>query len=224
MVGRTYVVYTFDLTGRADTYIILNDQFGVPLSSNDDLDGVRCLTDQAYCASRISWKAEITGPYYLTARTLDYASCGCPGYNIRLTDYGGFLPVVLHQPTNTPSPTPTFTFTPTPTNTSTFTPSPTPTFTYTPSPTLTASVTPTPSSTPTATPTPTPGPSPTPTDTPQAGNMDYPQAIAVNSAAQTLYVTSRDNDRVYMLNAATLAIKGSARCRTSPGASRTTHH
>ena len=169
------------------------------LAANDDLDGARCLVEPQFCASGINWKATYSGPYYLISRTFNYTPCACPGYKIRLTDYGIFLPLVLQQPTPTPSPTPTSTATPTPTDTPTSTPTPTASDTPTPS------VTPTATDTWTPTATFTPGPSPTPTNTPTAGPMDYPQAIAVNATAHRIYVASRNNDRVYMLDGATLS-------------------
>jgi lipoprotein-anchoring transpeptidase ErfK/SrfK len=73
-------------------------------------------------------------------------------------------------PTDTPTPTPTFT--PTPTPTPTFTPTPTPTPTYTPTPT----------STPTPTFTPTPTPTKVPADRSQTGKW-----IEIDLSQQRLY-------------------------------------
>ncbi len=197
-IGTGYQASTFDLTGEADTYVILYDQIGTIVARSDDIDGARCLSEQQYCASSVHWKAQSTGPYFLFVRTLQYTPCMCPGYSIRLEGFGSYLPAIVRQPTLTPTPTPTATDTATPT--------PTATFTDTPTPTLTPTTTPTPSSTPTH----TPGPSPTPTQTSTPPGMDYPQAVAVNSLAQRIYVASRDNDRVYLLNGATLEVIGGA--------------
>jgi YVTN family beta-propeller protein len=208
--GRTYVVNSFDLTGGADTYFVLWDQLGNPLTAHDDLDGILCLVQTAYCASRIQWTAQYSGPYYLYVRTVNFDSCACPGYSIRLSPLSSWLPIALNQPTNTPTPTPT------PTHTFTPTPSPTETLTPTPTETFTPSPTPTPSLTPTATSTPTDGPSPTPTNTPVDTGLSFPQAVAVDLARHVIFVASRDNDRVYKLDGNTLAVLGSAAVPDQP--------
>lgn len=215
VVGRTYVVNSFDLTGGADTYFVLYDQLGNALDSHDDLDGVLCLVNIDYCATRIKWTAKYSGPYYLYVRTVNFVSCACPAYSIRANELSSWMPYALIEPTNTPTPTPTatYTFTPTPTPTETLTPTPTNTLTPSPTPTHTLpptpSVTPTPSLTPTVTDTPTEGPSPTPTNTPGDTGLRFPQAVAVDSTRHVIFVTSRDNDRVYKLDGNTLAVLGS---------------
>jgi len=78
--------------------------------------------------------------------------------------------VAALMPTDTPTPTPTFT--PTPTPTPTFTPTPTPTPTYTP--------------TPTPTPTPTFTPTPTPTKVP-ADKSETGKWIEIDLSQQRLY-------------------------------------
>ena len=203
-VGRSYVVASYDLTGDADTYFVLYDNYGNVLDAHDDLNGPLCLQDFQFCASRIKWTAEYAGPYYLFVRTLNYVNCACPTYRIRANELSSFMPVVLIEPTPTftPTPTPTNTFTPSPTPTITFTP--TPTQTFTPSPTFTPTQTPTPSATPTF------GPSPTPTNTPPDAGMRFPQAVAVDPSRHLVFVASRDNDRVYKLEGNTLAVLGSA--------------
>jgi YVTN family beta-propeller protein len=203
-VGRTYVVSSYDLAADADTYFVLYDEVGNALDSHDDLDGVLCLIDIQYCASRIKWTAKYSGPYYLYVRTVNFASCACPTYRIRANELMNWAPFALIEPTNTPTPTPT------PTNT--FTPTPTPTHTLTPTPTetFTPSPTPTETTTPTVTPSPTDGPSPTPTNTPADTGLRFPQAVAVDPVRRVIFVTSRDNDRVYKFDADTLAPLGSA--------------
>ncbi len=194
--GGTYNVSTFDLGPGTDTYMILYRANGEPVKSHDDVDSQLCITDPRGCASTITWKAEGSGPYYLIVRPLKFDPDLCPSYRIRAVGYGGYLPHIMWQPTWTPSATPT------------------PTSTYTPSPTPTPTATLTPSATPTRTPTPTPtfGPSPTPTPSPTATNtppdlgLTYPQAVAVDEARHVIYVASRDNDRVYMLDGATLSV------------------
>lgn len=194
--GTTYNVSTFDLGAGTDTYMILYKANGEPVKSHDDIDGALCLTDPQGCASTITWRAEGNGPYYLFVRPLKFDPDVCPSYRIRAIGYGAYLPHVMWLPTWTPSATPT--------PTSTYTPSPT----LTPTATLTPSPAPTPTATPTRTPTPTPtyGPSPTPTPTPPDLGPTYPQAIAVDEVRHVIYVASRDNDRVYMLDGATLSI------------------
>jgi YVTN family beta-propeller protein len=71
-----------------------------------------------------------------------------------------------------------------------------------------------PTNTPTVTPTPTATMSSTPTVTPTASPtgppvLVHPKAVAVDSARQRLYVTSRDNDRLFVLSAQTLQILNS---------------
>lgn len=198
--GAFYNVSTFDLAGGTDTYMILYRADGEPVKSHDDVDGELCKTDPQGCASTITWQANGAGPYYLFVRSLTFVEGTCPGYRIRAVGYGGYLPHILAQPTLTPSATPT------PTATFTASPTATPTATYTPSATPTASITPTATATRTPTATPTEGPSPTPTETPPDKGLTYPQAMAVDAVRHVVYVASRDNDRVYMLDGATLSI------------------
>lgn len=195
--GQTYSVSTFDLRGDIDTFMILYDQMGNTIKSNDDRDAVLCSVDLEYCGSEIAWSPTTTGPCYLLVRSLSYSACACPTYRIQAIRSGRYLPQVMSQPTPTFTPTPTLT--PTPTATPTSTNTPTPTVTYTPTPTHT----------PTATPTPTYGPSPTPTATPRDTGMRYPQAVAVDSTNHRVFVASRDNDRVYQLDGMSLEVLGS---------------
>jgi len=186
--GQTYSVSTFDLRGDIDTFMILYDEVGNTIKSNDDRDAVLCSIDLEYCGSEITWEPTATGPCYLLVRSLSYSACDCPMYKIQAIRFGRYLPLVVFQPTPTFTPTPTAT----PTNTST--------------PTPTATNTPTPTNTPTATPTPTYGPSPTPTATPRDTGMRYPQAVAVDSTSHRVFVASRDNDRVYQLDGMSLEV------------------
>lgn len=147
-------------------------------------------------------------------------------------------------PTDGPTPTPTQTLTPTETATASATPTmtQTPTATHTPTETPTASVTPTPSMTPTwtatATPTatcppggciyvvylpltlseqpPTPTPTPTRTATTETPGLAHPKAVAARADTHDIYVTSRDNNRVYRLDGATLAEEGYAATGSQP--------
>ena len=189
--GLTYNVSTFDLRGDVDTIMILYDQVGNTVDSNDDRDWVLCSVDREYCGSEITWGPTSIGPYYLVVRSLTYSECDCPRYQIQATRLGRYLPLVMFQPTPTPSPTPTATAT------------------HTSTPTLTATQTPTPTQTPTATLTPTYGPTPTPTATPRDTGMRYPQAVAVDSARHQIYVASRDNDRVYQLDGTSMEVANS---------------
>lgn len=112
-------------------------------------------------------------------------------------------------PTSPPGPTNTPTATPTTGATSTSTPSATPsatsvsTATSTPTATsgATATVTPTSTRTPTATVTPTPKP----TSTVQVGRvlvpgLDYPKGVAVNPTTNRIYIASRNNDQLFVLD------------------------
>lgn len=107
------------------------------------------------------------------------------------TAYLGYLPIVLWIPTPTP------TNTPTPTATST--PSMTPTPTETGTPTNTPSVTPTPTVTNTPGPTPTPG---------LLTAIDYPKDVAIDRALNRIFVSSKLNDSVYVIDGATHTVIG----------------
>jgi YVTN family beta-propeller protein len=140
----------------------------------------------------------------------------------------------------TPSQTPTASSTPTETATATqtSTPSATPTATATatPSRTPTPSATPTPTATcppdgceyviylpiiigepaPTPTPTFTPVPTSTPTPTTEVPGLAHPKAVTVREDTHDIYVTSRDNNRLYRFDGTTLADEGSAATGSQP--------
>ncbi len=214
--GRFYKVATSQLVGGVDTYMMLYDQNGTLVRSNDDIDTPRCLVDPQYCASSITWQARSSGPYHLNVRTLTYPpaeppACPCPGYRIAAVAMVAHLPFQsgLPEPTLTPSitPTPTATDTPAPTHTPTATPSPTITYTPTSSPTAT------PTRTPTVTPTEFPTVEPVTIALPAA---THPNSVAVNALTQRAYVTSRDDDRLYMLDGLTLQVLDSAQVGDEP--------
>jgi YVTN family beta-propeller protein len=147
-------------------------------------------------------------------------------------------------PTEGPSPTPSATPTVTNTPASTWTPSATPTPSETPSPTAThtstatstPSVTPTPTATcppegctyiiylpvvigePVPTPIPTSSPSPTPTSTAtiEITGLAHPKGVVVREDTHDIYVTSRDNNRVYRLDGVTLAEEASGATGNQP--------
>ena len=130
------------------------------------------------------------------------------------------------------TPTPTSTNTPTPTPTSTNTPTPTPTSTNTPTATPTSTNTPTatPTRTPTATPTqryivylpivilqPTPTPTPTATPTSPVGpDLRHPKDVAVDPTTHRIYVTSRDNNKLFMFDGLTMNVLGEAPTLSEP--------
>lgn len=138
-------------------------------------------------------------------------------------------PSATPTPSLTPTATPTSTRTSTPTVTSTSTQTSTPSTTPTPSSTPTSTPTCPPGgcswylpiilieNTPTPTPTPTEPPSPTPTATsiPPAGIL-HPKAVVVHPVTHRVYFTSRDNNRVYMLDGGTLIEQGSALTGNQP--------
>ncbi len=136
-------------------------------------------------------------------------------------------PTATTGPTNTPTatmpPTSTSTATPTPTNTPTATPAPTDTPTATTGPTNTPTTTPAPTDTATATPAPTNTPTQPPTNTPTSTNTPEPTAtspaaedpsilyangLAVDPRTDLVYVTSRDNDRLFVVDGVTLNVVG----------------
>jgi len=64
-----------------------------------------------------------------------------------------------------------------------------------------------------ATPTPTVGPRPT--DVP-VGDLNHPKALAVNPQTHLVYITSRDNNRLFMLDGVTLSVVNSVRVGQAP--------
>ena len=98
-----------------------------------------------------------------------------------------------HTPTNTPTATHTPTNTPTATHTPTYTPTQTATVTNTPT------ATETPTNTPTNTPTKPPPPTATPTPTPDPSVL-MPNGVAVDPITHLVYVTSRDNGRLFVMD------------------------
>jgi len=136
--------------------------------------------------------------------------------------------------TNTPTRTPTSTNTPTPTPTRTPTATNTPTATPTRTPTSTNTPTPTPTRTPTATPTqryivylpivilqptPTPTPTATPTATPTSPvgpDLRHPKDVAVDPTTHRIYVTSRDNNKLFMFDGLTMNVLGEAPTLSEP--------
>ncbi len=217
IVGTTYTITTQNLEQPTDTVLYLYDQDGTTLLAvNDDAPGALNLE------SRIVWTAPRSGRYYFKVR--DYtAQPHCGRYEVVLVEGPVHLqwafPLVGQrwQPGVRPTPTPTFTPTPVPTR------PPTPTPTRTPTPTLPAPTpTPTPTWTPTPTPTPPPGgttptPTATPTPTPPPAFVDIllipglerANGVAVDTILGRLYVVSRDNQRVFILDAYTHDLLGS---------------
>jgi YVTN family beta-propeller protein len=111
-----------------------------------------------------------------------------------------YLPVIIGlQPTPTVTATPTETATSAATPTRTSTPSRTPTASATPSRTRTVTATagPTASATPSRT--------PTATATPPIPGFIHPKAVAVDPNTHRVYATSRDTDRLYVFDGATVA-------------------
>jgi YVTN family beta-propeller protein len=93
--------------------------------------------------------------------------------------HGGpiYLPLIQRMPTPAPTPTATATATRTPTGTPTAGPTNTPTRTRTPRPTATATAT-------------------------ADASVLYPNALAVDPLSHLVYVTSRDNDRLFVMDGA----------------------
>ncbi len=116
--------------------------------------------------------------------------------------YAIYLPIVIKSPSPTPTPTST------PTNTPTITPTPsktsTPTMTPLPTDTSTPTTTPTPSNTPTTTPSPTHTPTALPTATPGLiAGVVYPKDIGIDRAFNRIFVSSKANDSVYVIDGTT---------------------
>ncbi len=204
-LGAVYTATTFDLVLDTDTVLRLYDVDGATLLAvNDDYPG-----SPEPLASQIAWTAPADGRYFLMVR--DYYGRGlCLGYTINVVEQMpsqqacAYLPDVrrMAPPTPTPTPTPTDTPSPTPTltHTPTLTPSPTPTSTPTATPTTTAIDTPTATFTPTATPTPTTGPTLPPVLTMPIPGMEGPNGVAVNPVTNRVYITSRQNNRLIVLD------------------------
>jgi YVTN family beta-propeller protein len=207
--GAIYTATTFDLALDTDTVLRLYDVDGTTLLAvNDDYIG-----SPEPLASQIVWTAPAAGRYFLMVR--DYYGRGdCLGYSIRLVEQPAvalaqvYLPDIRRAvpPTATPTPTPTATATPSPTDTPTATATATPTATDTPTATPTATVTPTASETPTPSPTPTvtATPTATPTHPPvitiALPGMERPNAVAVNPTNNLVYITSRNNNQLIVLD------------------------
>jgi YVTN family beta-propeller protein len=104
-----------------------------------------------------------------------------------------YLPLMVRMATPTPTPTATATRTPTNTATATWTPTNTPSITPTPGPTNTPTSTSTPR--PTATPTATADPS-----------VLFPNGLAVDPRTHLVYVTSRDNSRLFVVDGVSLNV------------------
>jgi YVTN family beta-propeller protein len=206
-----YTATTFDLVLDTDTVLRLYDVNGATLLAiNDDYAG-----SPEPLASQIVWTAPAAGRYFLMVR--DYYRRGdCLGYAVRVTAQTpsrvmvAFLPDVRRLVASTATPTPTATVTatpsPTPTNTPSPTPSATPTEPSTPSPTPTATPTPTSTSTPTSTATPTVTATPTAGPTPPQAltiavpGMAQPNGVAVNVVTNKVYITSKQNNRLMVLD------------------------
>jgi len=116
------------------------------------------------------------------------------------------LTVIRDTVTSTSTPTATTTA-PTSTNTPTRTPTATHTATATSTRTATATATATPTSTPTATVPPTNTPTPTATSTSVIDpSVLYANGVAVDPGTDLVYVTSRDNGRLFVMDGATLDV------------------
>jgi YVTN family beta-propeller protein len=173
--GTIYTVTTSNLLSavdplggiaHTDTIMFLYDSNSTSeLARNDDY-----LPNNL--ASRIVWSAPHSGWFYI--RVMDFYGRGlCLGYTI--TGSHGptrvMLPMLLYQPSATPTPSPT--------------------------------------------PSPTPFPTPAVTDVPVPGLL-HPNSLAVNSSTQRVYVTSRDNNKVFMLDGRTFAVLKEATVCASP--------
>ena len=240
IVGQWYNAMTSNLVNRADTLMVLYDENKETIKINDDVDQ---LCDQRqpmqHCASSISWRATYPGPYYISVRTWTFpvgpSPSLCPGYDMTGRTLRYYLPLVVKDPTPTPTatptatPSPTTTFTPMPSETATQTPTPTrtatrtATATRTPTATRTATRTPTvtntplPTFTPTSTYTPSPTRPPTQTFTPTATStrrpdatvvpgITHPNDVAINATTHRVYVSGRDDNSLTMIDGVSLAV------------------
>lgn len=179
--GWSYNISTSDLTGGADTYMILYDRDSMIVKANDDRDTALCPTLRQFCASSLSWVASYPGPYLLAVRTLTYPdeqdpTCPCPGYSISGKRLRMGMPYVPAPPAETPAPTPT--------------------------------------ATPPPTPTPTPEP---PVEAPaRIPGLQHPKDIAIDRTTHRVYVTSRDNDRLYIIDGEALRIVDTVKVGDEP--------
>jgi YVTN family beta-propeller protein len=132
-------------------------------------------------ASRIVWTASHGSPYYVRVRDF-YWRGDCLGYTItgQASRYYQRVPIPVPGPFVTPTPTPSGTPTRTPTRT------PTATRTRTPTPTVIPTI---------VAPTPIPVP-----------GLNHPKGLAVNSNTHLVYITGRDNNRLYLLDGVTTAL------------------
>ncbi|NOZ49533.1 MAG: DUF11 domain-containing protein [Chloroflexi bacterium] len=125
--------------------------------------------------SQIVWTAPTAGTYYFMIR--DFANVGgCHTYDLRFDrDHKHYWPLIIRNPAYTPTPTPT------PTRLPTYTP------TRTPTPFDTPTVTPTPSG-------------PFILEVPE---LSHPKGVAVDKHRNIIYVSSRDNNSVYVVSGTT---------------------
>jgi YVTN family beta-propeller protein len=235
-----YNAMTSNLVNRADTLMVLYDQNLQTLKINDDVNRVLCSPAQLQaCASSISWRATYPGPYYISVRTWSFpggpSPSLCPGYDMTGQTLRYYLPLVVKEPTPTPTdtptptPSPTTTFTPMPSETATRTPTPTrtatrtATATRTPTATRTATRTPTVTNTPsptftqTSTYTPSPTRPPTQTFTPTATStrrpdatvvpgLSHPNDVAINATTHRVYISGRNDNSLTMIDGESLAV------------------
>ncbi len=201
--GWSYAVRTSNLKPGTDTYMELFSATMQQIATNDDIDVALCVGDAQhpgllpFCASAISWTAATSGPYYLQVRTLIYESGTCPGYDIAARALRSWVPEFPEvMPTGTPTPTPT----------------------QVPSATATSTVTRT--RTPTATRPPTKTPTPTATIVVPPGievpDLLHPKALAIDPNTRLVYITSRDNNQLIVINGLTYEVVNRATVGSEP--------
>ncbi|MCO6452418.1 MAG: hypothetical protein J5I90_16690 [Caldilineales bacterium] len=223
--GNLEVNVFFDITGNGIPDGSDIPQAGVPVSyTNVYTESDLAITNGF---GDVSWPDASVGDYMVTAHIPPTCVFTTQNPVARTVTQGGtanvffgmrcmiYMPLVLHDyhpPTATPTSTPTLRPSDTPTLTPTATESPTPTNTPTATNTPTNSPTPTITPTPTVTwtPTNTPTTTPTPTNTPTPPSstipVPFPKGIDIDSVTNHIFVASRLNDQLYVVNGTTNAI------------------
>lgn len=91
--GKFYIVETFDLAVKTDTFLRVFSPIGNMVGADDDIDEVLCsyyddagvhFVDEQYCASRVLFRAAETGFYQTVVDSLYFDPLYCHEYSIRL--------------------------------------------------------------------------------------------------------------------------------------------
>lgn len=103
-IGKFYVVKTFDLAPKTDTFLRVFSQIGNLIDANDDIDDVLCsyyddgvhFVDEQYCASRTMFRAKESGAYQAVIDGLYFDPLLCHTYHVTVKQaYTMYFPTML---------------------------------------------------------------------------------------------------------------------------------